>query len=73
MSDFRFEVTERFGVISQNEESGWKKEFNKVSWNGREPKFDIREWSADGRKMNKGVTFTDSEMSILKDLIQEAI
>nr|WP_205762911.1 PC4/YdbC family ssDNA-binding protein [Aneurinibacillus aneurinilyticus] len=33
----------------------WKKELNLISWNGREPKYDICEWSPEREKMGKGV------------------
>lgn len=36
MSDFKFEITESLGVLSENAK-GWTKELNKVSWNGRDP------------------------------------
>ncbi len=48
---------------------GWTKELNKVSWNGAEPKYDIRDWSPDHEKMGKGITLTDDEAEILKGLL----
>ena len=39
MAELKFEITERIGVLSENAK-GWTKEFNKVSWNEREPKYD---------------------------------
>jgi hypothetical protein len=36
-----------------------------VSWNGKEPKYDIRTWSPDGEKMGKGVSLTEEEMEQL--------
>jgi hypothetical protein len=27
--------------------SGWSKELNLISWNDRDPKYDLREWSPD--------------------------
>lgn len=41
------------------------KEVNLVSWNGRPPKVDIREWNADHSKMSKGLTITDGEAEAL--------
>ena len=37
--------------------------FNLISWNDREPKYDLRDWSADGAKMGKGVTLSKEELS----------
>ena len=58
------------GVLSENAK-GWTKELNLVSWNDREPKYDIREWSPDHSKMGKGCTLTADELAALKDIINE--
>ncbi|WP_417088380.1 YdbC family protein, partial [Eubacterium maltosivorans] len=52
---FSFKVVEEVGVLSEGA-NGWQKELNLVSWNDREPKYDIREWDANHEKMRKGVT-----------------
>ena len=44
MADITFEIVEELGVLSTSAK-GWTKELNLVSWNGRPPKYDIREWS----------------------------
>jgi len=46
-----------------------RKELNKVSWNDREAKYDIRDWSPDHEKMGKGVTLSDEEFKKLKELL----
>jgi len=68
MADITFEIKETIGVLSKNAK-GWTKELNMVSWNGREPKFDIREWSPEHDKMGKGLTFTKEELNALKALL----
>jgi hypothetical protein len=68
MVEFKYEVVERVAVLSESSK-GWKKELNLISWNGREPKYDIREWSPDGEKMGKGVTLTDEEVVVLKEAL----
>lgn len=70
MSDLKFEITQHLGTISENAK-GWTKEVNLVSWNDREPKFDIREWSPDHSKMGKGVTLTKEEILKIKDILQD--
>jgi len=55
-------------VLSKSN-SGWAKELNLISWNEREPKYDIREWSPDGQKMAKGVTLSKEELVALKELL----
>jgi hypothetical protein len=57
-------------VLSKSD-SGWAKELNLISWNEREPKYDIREWSPDGEKMGKGVTLSKEELVALKELLNK--
>ena len=66
--DFEFEVVETLGVLSQ-QNNGWKKELNLVSWNNREPVYDIRTWNPDHTKMGKGVTLTAAELEALKETL----
>lgn len=68
MAELKFEITERIGVISENAK-GWTKELNKVSWNEREPKYDLREWNPDHSRMGKGITLTDEEVETLKAIL----
>ena len=68
--EFKFEITKELGVISENSK-GWRKEFNMVSWNEREPKYDIREWSPDHERMGKGVSLTEEELATLEELIRD--
>lgn len=67
MAEIKYEITRELGVISENAK-GWTKELNMVSWNDREPKFDIREWSPDHTRMSKGVSLTEDEMKQLVEL-----
>lgn len=68
MAEFKFEITEHFGQLSENAK-GWTKELTKVSWNDREAKYDIRDWSPEYDKMGKGLTFTDEELRQLRDVL----
>ena len=68
MADFKYEIVEEIGVLSENAK-GWRKELNKISWNGAEPKYDIRDWSPEREKMGKGVTLTEEEAQKLKELL----
>ena len=71
MADITFDIVKTYGVISE-EKSGWRKELNLVSWNGRTPKLDIRDWSPDHEKMGKGVTLTKDEAAKLVELLNAA-
>ena len=68
MAELKFEITERIGVLSENAK-GWTKELNKVSWNEREPKYDLRAWNPDHSRMGKGITLTDEEVETLKAIL----
>lgn len=70
MAEFKYEITERIAVLSQNT-NGWERQLNMVSWNERDPKYDIRDWSPDGSKMGKGISMTADEIAVLKDVLAE--
>ncbi len=68
MSEIKYEIVKKIAVLSKSA-SGWAKELNLISWNDREPKYDIRDWSADRAKMGKGVTLSKEELLALKELL----
>ena len=61
MADFKYEIVEHIGTLSESAK-GWTKELNRISWNGGEPKYDIRDWAPEHEKMGKGVTLSEDEM-----------
>lgn len=69
MADIKFEIKETIGVLSESAK-GWTRELNFVSWNDKDPKYDIRDWSPDHFKMGKGVTLTVEELRSLKGLLE---
>ncbi len=70
MAEITYKITKELGVLSENAK-GWTKELNLVSWNDREAKFDLREWSPDHQKMAKGITLSREEAAQLKRLLNE--
>jgi len=68
MAELKYEIIKTIGVLSESPK-GWKKELNLISWNGRDPKYDIRDWSPDREKMGKGITFTKEELLNLNKLL----
>ncbi len=72
MAEFKYQITEELGVLSESN-NGWKKEFNKISWNERNPKYDIRDWANEHERMGKGVTLTEEELRELYALISQEI
>lgn len=71
MANFKYEITEKIAVLS--ERGDWTKELNKVSWNERPAKFDLRDWNHEESKMGKGVTFTDEEAQALLDALKDTL
>ena len=65
-----YEIVKECGVLSVSE-SGWTKEFNLVSFNHLEPKYDLREWSPDKTKMSKGIRFSQKELEKLKFFVDQ--
>ena len=63
-----FTIEEELGNLSVAS-NGWKKQLTYTSWNGRNPKFDLRSWSDDHNAMTKGLTLTKEEMVKLKEIL----
>ena len=40
-----------------------------ISWNDKEPKYDIRDWDSEHKKMGKGVTLSVEELKKLRDVL----
>lgn len=69
-AEISFEIIEHIGVLITGSK-GWTKELNLISWNGREPKYDLREWSPEHDKMGKGVTLSKDELDALKGILEK--
>ena len=70
MADIKYEIIRHVGVLSEGAK-GWTKEINLISWNDREPKFDVREWAPEHEKMGKGITLSGEELIKLKKLLND--
>ena len=66
MAAIKYEIVQEICVLSESAR-GLTKELNLVSWNDREPKFDIREWAPEHSRMGKGVTLSKEEMQMILD------
>lgn len=77
-SDIKYEVIEKLGVLGERKGKGGRKEtleLRLVSWNERDPKYDIRPWYVDengNEGMSKGITMSGEELLALRDLLMEA-
>lgn len=65
--EFRYEVIRTLGEIPGDRK--WKIRLNLISWNGSEPKYDIRPWSEDGNSMGKGISMSKEELLGLKKIL----
>lgn len=68
MADIKYEIVKHIAVLAEGSK-GWKKELNLVSWNDKEPKYDIREWAPEHTKMGKGMTLSKDEVMKLKEVL----
>lgn len=58
------EIVKPIAVLSENER-GFTKEINLISWNGADPKYNIRNWHPGREKSGKGITLSRSELQNL--------
>lgn len=68
MADFKYDIVEHLGVLSENSK-GWTKELNLISWNGAKPRYDLRDWAPEREKMGKGITLNNEEFESLREII----
>lgn len=65
-TEITMDVVQNFGAV------GEKLQLNLISWNGADPKYDLRNWYTDkegNEKFAKGITMTEDEVKELRDLL----
>ena len=67
-SQITYKVERQVGVLSEDNK-GWRKELNMVSWNEAKPRHEIRCWSPDHSRMGKGLAFTKEELASLANIL----
>lgn len=70
MANVQFEIIKHLHRFQSEEKAMWHKELNFVSWNGKMPKYDIRDWTDDARP-GRGVTLTEAEFRELIEASEE--
>lgn len=70
MSRLDFTIKKHIATLGEGSR-GWTKEINLVSWNGRDAKYDIRDWDEDHEKMSKGVGLTSEEFKKLIEFAKD--
>ena len=69
---FSYDIKERIAVISRNRDGSKTLELNRISYNDRPAKLDLRRWSrepGEEPRMHKGITLTDEEAAELGNVI----
>ena len=72
MKEIQYEIVKEIAVLSKGD-SGYTKEINLISWNGREPKYDIRSFSTNREKCGKGITLNADEAAALLEALQKEV
>lgn len=69
-TELKYEIINCIGIVSKTP-SGWQTELNRISWNGNEPKYDLRTWSPDHKIMGKGITLSEEELVALAAILRD--
>lgn len=70
MNEIKYEIVEEIGVLAETSK-GWRTELNLISWNGREAKYDLRDWSENHEKIGKGMALSKEELIKLREIINK--
>ena len=70
--ELQFEIINHIGTLSTSP-SGWTTELNRVSWNGKEPRYDLRAWATDHTKMGRGITLSEEDLIVLSDILKKEV
>ena len=70
MKKIQYEIVKEIAVLSKSD-SGYTKEINLISWNRKEPKYDIRSFSPNREKCGKGITLNADEAAALLEALQK--
>ena len=68
-----YEVIADYGAFGQPDKYGYQLRLREVSWNGKEPSYDIRPWMTDDNdeeKCRKGITLSGEETEELYHLLK---
>ena len=72
MREIQYEIVKEIAVLSTGD-SGYTKEINLISWNGKAPKYDIRSFSPNREKCGKGITLNADEAAALLKALQKEL
>ncbi|MBC9722079.1 MAG: hypothetical protein H9W82_12465 [Lactobacillus sp.] len=72
MAELKFNIVEHIATISEGNGGEYTLELNKISWNDKEPKMDLRRWknTDNGLKIaQKGLTLNNFELEALRAVL----
>lgn len=69
MADIEYKIINHMFKLKST--GTFHKELNLISWNKRDPVYDLRGWNEDRSKMTKGITLTMDEFEELVSKIKE--
>ena len=72
MREIQYEIVKEIAVLSTGD-SGYTKEINLISWNGKEPKYDIRSFSPNREKCGNGIIVNADEAAALLKALQKEL
>ena len=70
-TNFSYTLVDHLGTVSSCRNGEQTLEVNLISYNGSEPKIDIRRWNRQNNRMLKGVTLSKEEAIILRNILQD--
>ena len=72
MREIQYEIVKEIAVLSTGD-SGYTKEINLISWNGKEPKHHFRSFCPNREKCGKGITLNADEAAALLKVLQKEL
>ena len=72
MKEIQYEIVKEIAVLSASD-SGYTTQINLISWNGKEPKYDVRSFSPNREKCGKGITLNADEAAALLKALQKEV
>lgn len=70
--DLQFEIINHIGILSTSP-SGWTTELNRIGWNEKDPRYDLRAWAPDHTKMGKGITLSEDDIIALSEILKKEV
>ena len=72
MREIQYEIVKEIAVLSTGD-SGYTKEINLISWNGKEPKYRHPQLFPNREKCGKGITLNADEAAALLKALQKEL